>query len=40
MKKLSIAVVIALTALAGIAGATAGSASTDQAVAPCCKQAI
>ena len=40
MKKLSIAVVIALTALAGVTSATAGSGSTDQAVAPCCKQII
>jgi len=39
MKKLSIVVVIALTAFAGVAGATAASGST-QVAAPCCKQAI
>ena len=41
MKKLSIAVVIALTAFAGVTSATAASAATThQVAAPCCKQVI
>jgi len=39
MKKLSIIVVVALTAFAGITSATAASGAT-QVAAPCCKQAI
>jgi hypothetical protein len=40
MKKLSIVVVIALTAFAGLTGATAASGTSQQVAAPCCKQAI
>ena len=40
MKKLSVAVVIALTAFAGFTSASAASGSTQQVAAPCCKQAI
>ncbi|WP_456788381.1 hypothetical protein [Cellulomonas sp. P5_C5] len=40
MKKLSIVVVIALTAFAGVTSATGASGSTHQVAAPCCKQAI
>ena len=40
MKKLSIAVVIVLTAFAGITSATAASAATHQIAAPCCKHII
>ncbi|WP_281285303.1 hypothetical protein [Cellulomonas xylanilytica] len=40
MKKLSVVVVIALTAFAGVSTATATSGSTQQVASPCCKQAI
>lgn len=40
MKKLSIVIVIAVTAFAGVTSASAASGSTQQVAAPCCKQAI
>ena len=40
MKKLSIVVVIAVTAFAGITSASAASGATQQIAAPCCKHII
>jgi hypothetical protein len=37
MKKLSITIVIALVAFAGVAGSTAASADTQVVASPCCK---
>ena len=37
MKKLSVAVVIVLTAFAGVTSATAASGATQHVAAPCCK---
>ena len=40
MKKLSILVVVVLTAFAGVSGATAASGATQHVAAPCCKHII
>lgn len=40
MKKLSVIVVLVLTAFAGVTSATAASGSTQQVAAPCCKHII
>jgi hypothetical protein len=40
MKKLSIVVVIALTAFAGVTSAAGASGATQQIAAPCCKHII
>jgi hypothetical protein len=40
MKKLSIALAIALAAVTGIAGATASSADAQVSAQPCCKGTI
>ena len=40
MKKLSIVVVLVLTAFAGVTSATAASGATQQVAAPCCKHII
>jgi len=37
MKKLSIVLVVALTAFAGVTGATAASAAPQLSAQPCCK---
>lgn len=37
MKKLSIALVVALSAFAGVSGATAASAAAQVSAQPCCK---